>query len=222
MALRCLWPRLLLWILCAGILSACSTSSRSSFDTLHHATVLVEHAKGHGTGAIIGPNAVLTADHVVGTQPLTVTFFDGRVAQGRVRWRDPILDVALVEVPVPDGYEASKLYCGDLEPGQHLVLIGHPTQSRWVAVGGYLPESGAFEGNLVSLGFPIGLGTSGGPVFDTGGRIVGVALAILAERASATARFDEFKDTGIGLMLPASQFCTELKVLQSFRAASRR
>jgi S1-C subfamily serine protease len=222
MTLHNLWLRRLLWILCAGILSGCSTSSRSSFDTLHHATVLVEHAKGHGTGAIIGTNAVLTADHVVGTEPLSVTFFDGRVAQGRVRWRDPILDVALVEVAVPEDYPASKLYCGDLEPGQHLLLIGHPTQSRWVAVGGYLPATGAFEGNLISLGFPIGLGTSGGPVFDAGGRIVGVALAILAERASATARFDEFKDTGIGLMLPANQFCSELEVLQSLRAADRR
>lgn len=214
--------RRLLWILCAGLVSGCSTSPEPSFDTLHHATVLVEHAKGHGTGAIVGPNAVLTADHVVGTEPLSVTFFDGRVAEARVRWRDPLLDVALVEVAVPDGYAASKLFCGNLKSGQHLVLVGHPTQSRWVAVGGYLPATGAFEGDLVSLGFPIGLGTSGGPVFDADGRIVGVALALLAEPASATARFDEFKDTGIGLMLPASRFCSELEVLQSLRHTSLR
>ena len=212
-----IWLRRLLGILFAGVLSGCSTSPEPSFDTLHHATVLVEHAKGHGTGAIIGPNAVLTADHVVGTEPLSITFFDGRVAQGRVRWRDPLLDVALLEVAVPDGYAASKLFCGDLASGQHLLLIGHPTQSRWVAVGGYLPATGPLEGDLVSLGFPIGLGTSGGPVFDAEGRIVGVALAILAERASESARFDEFKDTGIGLMLPASRFCSELEVLQSLR-----
>jgi S1-C subfamily serine protease len=219
---RSIWLRRLLWILCAGILPGCSTSPEPSFDTLHHATVLVEHAKGHGTGAIVGANAVLTAGHVVGTEPLSVTFFDGRAVEGRVRWRDPILDVALVEVAVPDGYPAPKLFCGNLEAGQHLVLIGHPTQSRWVAVGGYLPATRPLEGDLVPLGFPIGLGTSGGPVFDAGGRIVGVALAILAERASATARFDEFKDTGIGLMLPASRFCSELEVLQRLRHTSLR
>jgi S1-C subfamily serine protease len=216
------WLRRLLGILIAGVLSGCSTSPEPSFDTLHHATVLVEHAKGHGTGAIVGPNAVLTADHVVGIEPLSVTFFDGRVAEGRVRWRDPLLDVALLKVAVPDGYAASRLFCGDLASGQHLLLIGHPTQSRWVAVGGYLPATGPLEGDLVSLGFPIGLGTSGGPVFDAEGRIVGVALAILAERASATARFDEFKDTGIGLMLPASRFCSELEALQRLRANRRR
>jgi S1-C subfamily serine protease len=63
---------------------------------------------------------------------------------------------------------------------------------------------------LVPLGFPIGLGTSGGPVFDGGGRVVGVALAILAERSPATAAYDRYQDSGIGLMLPATAFCNTI------------
>lgn len=206
---RCL--RRLLGILSIVVLAACSTPPRPSLDSLHHATVLVEHAKGHGTGAIIGRDIVLTADHVVANEPLSVTFFNGRTEAGHVRWRNPVLDVALVEVVVPGGYPTSDLFCGDLEAGEHLMLIGHPTRSRWVAAGGYLPTAGPLEGDLVSLGFPIGLGTSGGPVFDEEGRIVGLALAILAERASSSADFGEFKDTGTGLMLPASHFCGELR-----------
>ena len=34
--------------------------------------------------------------------------------------------------------------------------------------------------------------------------MVGITLAILAERSSTEAAYDEFKDTGIGLMLPSS------------------
>lgn len=204
------WLNRLLGILSVAALAACGTPPRPSLEALHDTTVLVEHAKGHGTGAIIGPDLVLTADHVVANQPLRVTFFNGRTEAGHVRWREPALDLALVEVPVPD-YPGSELFCGDLEAGEHLMVIGHPTASRWVAAGGYLPTTGPFEGDLVSLGFPIGLGTSGGPVFDQQGRIVGVALAILAERASSSAEFGEFKDTGIGLMLPASRFCSELR-----------
>ena len=178
---------------------------------LHQSTVLVEHAKGHGTGTIVGPNAVLTANHVVQEAPLAITFFAGEAADGRVVWQNAILDLALVEVEVPSGYPVPEWSCADLHAGQHLVSIGHPTQSRWVAVGGYLPESEGFgDIGLVSLGFPIGLGTSGGPVFDNDGRVVGVALAILAERSSASALYDRFQETGIGLMLPATAFCNAI------------
>lgn len=205
--------RLLLGAGLALILGACSTSPASPLEPLHQATVLIEHAKGHGTGTIVGRHAVLTAYHVVRESPLAVTFFNGQAASGRVNWFDEKLDLALVEVDVPSSYPTSRLWCGDLKLGQHLVSIGHPTQSRWVAVGGYLSTlSGIGSGQLVPLGFPIGLGTSGGPVFDHTGRVVGIALAILAERNPASAGYDRYKDTGIGLMLPAKDFCPALGI----------
>jgi S1-C subfamily serine protease len=205
--------RLLMGAILAVILGACSSSPHSSLDPMHEATVLIEHAKGHGTGTIVGPHAVLTAYHVVQESPLEVTFFHGPVVPGRVIWFDDKLDLALVDVVVPAGYPTIELDCNDLQAGEHLVSIGHPTQSRWVAVGGYLDTvSSIGEGHLVPLGFPIGLGTSGGPVFDENGHVVGVALAILAERNPASAAYDRFKDTGIGLMLPAKDFCDALGV----------
>lgn len=201
--------RLLFGMMLATLASACTTSPHPSLESLHYSTVMVEHPAGHGTGTIVGPDLVLTADHVLSDEPLDVRFFQGQSARAHILWRDPAKDLALVQVDIPDGYDAPPWFCGDLEPGQHLVLIGHPTHSRWVAVGGHLPGISPFEGHLVALGFPIGLGTSGGPVFDKEGRVVGVALAILAERSSASANFGDLKDTGIGLMLPARAFCDE-------------
>jgi S1-C subfamily serine protease len=196
------------WLVVA--LSGCAAAP-SNLELLHRSTVLVEHAKGHGTGTIVGPSAVLTAYHVVQESPLEVRFFAGPTKTGKVVWQNPILDLALVQVEVPDGYPVPEWSCADLHAGQHLVSIGHPIQSRWVATGGYLPQSEAFgDIGLVSLGFPIGLGTSGGPVFDSDGRVVGVALAILAERSSASALYNRYQDTGIGLMLPATAFCNAI------------
>ena len=205
--------RLLIGAVLALVLGACSSSPHSPLDPMMESTVLIEHAKGHGTGTIVGPQAVLTAYHVVQETPLQVTFFRGQVLAGRVTWFDAKLDLALVEVAVPVGYPSIELECHDLHAGERLVSIGHPTQSRWVVTGGYLDTVDSVgEGRLVPLGFPIGLGTSGGPVFDERGYVVGVALAILAERNPASAAYDRFKDTGIGLMLPAKDFCEALGV----------
>ena len=202
--------RLLFGLAFGALLAGCGTTgpAGSNLEAFHQAAVLIEHPNGHGTGIILGPHTVLTAHHVVRQSPVQVTFFNGPVANGQVVWQDETLDLALVDVPVPAEYRAVELACADLKPGQQLLSIGHPTQSRWVAVAGYLPSTARFGGgDLVALGFPIGLGTSGGPVFDTNGRVAGVALAILAERSSASAVFDRYKDTGIGLMLPAADFC---------------
>jgi S1-C subfamily serine protease len=205
-----LWPAP--GLLLVALVAACASPSVPNSDALNHTTVLIEHAKGHGTGAIIGPNQVLTAYHVVADAPVAVKFFDGPSVGGAVRWYDETLDLALLEVAVPERYPATELACSGLRVGQHLVVVGHPMRDRWVAAGGRLPTVTNVGGaNLVPLGFEIGLGTSGGPVFDDSGRVAGVALAILAERRSASAGYDEYKDTGIGLMLPAAAFCGALR-----------
>jgi serine protease Do len=206
--------RLLLGATLPLMLGACGTTSTTPLEPLHEATVLIEHAKGHGTGMIVGPHTVLTAYHVVQEAPLVVAFFNGPVTKGRVTWYDEGLDLALVDVAIPQGYPTTEIDCDDLRPGEHLISIGHPTHSRWVAVGGDLPTTTSVDtGRLVPLGFPIGLGTSGGPVFDDAGHVVGITLAILAERNSASAAYDRYKDTGIGLMLPAKDFCSTLGIV---------
>jgi serine protease Do len=202
-----LW-RPLLGLSLAAFLAACTTGSRLEREALNQATVLIEHAKGHGTGTIVGANQVLTAYHVVADAPLEVVFFEGPAVGGTVHWYDESLDLAVIEVAVPPRYRATELACEKLRVGQHLIAVGHPMRARWVAADGRLPTLTGVGGlGLVPLGFEIGLGSSGGPVFDDRGRVAGVALAILAERRSTSAGYEVFTDTGMGLMLPASAFC---------------
>ncbi len=193
--------------LLTAFLMACSTQQNSAVTPLHRSTVLIEHEKGHGSGLIVGPRRVLTAHHVVQGDGIDIRFFSGEANAGSVIWSDPERDLALIDVAIPNGHPKALLSCEQPKPGQHVISVGHPIQSQWVLVGGYLPNSGLIAGRYVSLGFPVGLGTSGGPVFDEQGQVVGITLAILAERSSTEAAYDEFKDTGIGLMLPSSEFC---------------
>lgn len=204
-----------LWLisgLSAVMLSACSSAPPSGITPLHRSTVLIEHESGHGSGLIVGSSRVLTAYHVVQGDGLDVRFFNGQANPGNVVWSDPERDLAIIDVPIPEGHPTANLSCDQPNPGQHVMSIGHPIQSQWVLVGGYLPNSGLVAGRYMSLGFPVGLGTSGGPVFNERGQVVGITLAILAERTSTVAAYDQFKDTGIGLMLPASEFCRTVTI----------
>ncbi|MEZ5934693.1 MAG: serine protease [Alphaproteobacteria bacterium] len=200
-------------LLMASLLG-CAATPTSPLTPLHRSTVLIEHEKGHGSGLIVGKDRVLTAFHVVQGEALDVRFFSGQAKAGHVIWSDSDRDLALVDVDVPEGHPVAHLSCDKPAPGQHVIAVGHPIQSQWVMMGGYLPPGGLVAGRYVSLGFPVGLGTSGGPVFDEQGEVVGITLAILAERTSTAAAFDEFKDTGIGLMLPSSDFCKTIGVAQ--------
>jgi hypothetical protein len=74
----------------AALLAACATTpSVPNAAALSQATVLIEHAKGHGTGAIIGPNQVLTAYRGRG-RPVVVEFFEGPRSTP-ARWYDETL-----------------------------------------------------------------------------------------------------------------------------------
>ncbi len=189
-------------------LVGCSAPQQTSAVTpLHRSTVLIEHQEGHGSGLIVGPRRVLTAHHVVQGDGIDVRFFSGEANAGSIIWSDAKRDLAMIDVAVPNGHPQVPISCNQPVAGEHVIAVGHPIQSQWVLTGGYLPGGDLVAGRYVSLGFPVGLGTSGGPVFNEAGEVVGMTLAILAERTSTAAAFDEFKDTGIGLMLPSSEFC---------------
>ena len=152
--------------------------------------VLVRTPTGQGTGfawASRGEVLVLvTAAHVVeDNQRVLIIAPDGVAHPAEVLLRDPVVDIALLEVT--DGLSLKPLARGDsrqLVPGDPLYvvgfalgteLLGDPTVTRGVlsgrrVVGGveYLQTDAAMNP-----------GNSGGPVLDGEGRVVGVAIAAI-------------------------------------------
>src|SRR5215211_6109048 len=139
--------------------------------------------RGRGTGFVVAPGKVVTNAHNLRDQTTEVHFADGRVVQAAVAGSD--LDGDLVVLDVDTG-DVSPLPWADaaddaLATGDVVVAITagrHRRRAAWGQVtaieAGFRgprgrPISGALEHTT-----PCGAGSSGAPVLDRSGRVVGI------------------------------------------------
>jgi putative serine protease PepD len=149
-----------------------------------------------GSGVLIDAEGlVLTNSHVVfGHRAIVVTLDNGYQTSAKVLGADPILDVAVLRIAVPDaGLPKATLGDSDtLQVGEEVVAIGNPmgldqTLTHGVISGmdRLLPE---FPLNLmlplIQTDTAINPGSSGGPLVNRCGEVVGLASALLADAKS--------------------------------------
>ncbi len=133
-----------------------------------------------------GELVLVTAAHVVGdNQRVLVIAPDGTEHPAHVLTRDPVVDIALLQVA--DGLSLEPLAHGDsrgLAPGDPLYvvgfalgteLLGDPTVTRGVLSGRRVID----EVEYLQTDAAMNPGNSGGPVLDSRGRVVGVAVAVI-------------------------------------------
>ena len=144
---------------------------------------------GHelGSGVIVADNGlILTANHVVaGGGTITVTFADGTTANAAVAGADPKLDIAeLVPAKLPQVVVPATVG-GAAGVGASVVAIGNPlglTDSVSTGVISGLDRTadtsnGKFTG-LIQFDAAVNPGSSGGPLLDTRGLVIGVVVSI--------------------------------------------
>ncbi|MBI4036936.1 trypsin-like peptidase domain-containing protein [Candidatus Daviesbacteria bacterium] len=147
-----------------------------------------------GTGFVISDKGIIvTNKHVVadlGSQ-YTVISRDGKKYEIRKIYRDPILDLAIVQI---DGGDLKALEMGDsskLKVGQTVIAIGNALGKftntvttgivsglgRKVVAGD--PFSGSAESldDLIQTDAAINPGNSGGPLLNSAGQVIGVNVA---------------------------------------------
>jgi serine protease Do len=145
-----------------------------------------------GSGVILNDKGlVLTNSHVVfNVQSLTVTLDDGFSVPARLIGADPIFDVALVQIPVPETGQLPVARLGDsdkLRTGEEVVAIGNPmgldqTMTRGIvsALNRILPETPlSLNEPMIQTDTPINPGNSGGPLVNLQGEVVGITTSIL-------------------------------------------
>jgi S1-C subfamily serine protease len=145
---------------------------------------------GVGAGVVVDLNgSILTAYHVVaGDAPLTVQFHDGSSAPATIAQAQPERDLAIIKVArLPSGIEPAVL-SGGVRPGDQVMAIGSPFgltasfSSGIVSATGrnfVVQETNQFLQNMIQFDAAVNPGSSGGPLIDRNGRVVGIVSGII-------------------------------------------
>ncbi len=187
---------------------------------------------GRGAGVVVREGLVLTSAHNLRGPSVTVTFPDGRVATGEVRAADVEGDLAVVAVETATA-PAIRWEPGEPEVGQVVFALG-PARGGGIRVtSGHVSAVGAAfrgpRGRLISDGFEhtalVGRGSSGGPVVDSSGGLVGLnthrpgdglylaipADSALAQRVDALARGESPHRRRLGVSLVPAHVARRLR-----------
>jgi len=147
--------------------------------------------KGKGAGFVIKDDgAILTNYHVIaGSERIVVTFADGLVSPAAVVSVQPERDLAVLQpAQMPDDLQPATLAAGgEVQPGDLVVAVGFPfgmgpSVSAGVVSGLNrsfpLPGRAPLTG-LIQFDAAVNPGSSGGPLLNQDGEVVGVVTAIL-------------------------------------------
>lgn len=134
-----------------------------------------------GSGLVVGDGVVVTNAHNVHAEEVRVTFADGRRADGRPAGVDAEGDLAVVAVDT-GGAAAPRFATTPAAPGQAVVALANPGGRGVRATFGIVsavdvsfrgPGGRVVRGALEHTA-PLARGSSGGPVVDAAGAVVGI------------------------------------------------
>ncbi|HET9608060.1 MAG TPA: trypsin-like peptidase domain-containing protein [Acidimicrobiales bacterium] len=151
------------------------------------AVVRIGRHGGRGCGVVVGDGLVLTNAHNLRDRTTQVTFADGRAVQGRATGVDP--DDDLVVLAVDTGDAPALPWADDTAGlGATVFAVAALADGHRVTVGTVSAVDRSFRGprgRLVTGGIehtaPLARGSSGGPIVDAEGRLVGVTTLRLGD-----------------------------------------
>src|ERR1700733_1002660 len=158
---------------------------------------------GRGSGFVFDTNRILTNAHNLRGDEVTVTFGEGRREAGKVLATDPDLDLAVIEAETA-GIEPLQWSEEDVESlpiGRSVLALANPGGRGLRVTPGFVSSTArSFRGprgrrisGAIEHTAPLPRGSSGGPLIDSAGRLLGVnavradgrvRLAVPAERAT--------------------------------------
>jgi len=149
----------------------------------------VGQRRGAGSGIVLGKGQVLTNAHNVRGDQVTVTFADGRTAEGSVAGRDIDGDLAVISVDTGETPALPWAGSASTQIGDPVFAAANPGGRGLRVTFGFVsgvdrtfrgPRGRRISGSLEHTA-PLLPGSSGGPVLDADGRLLGVNTSRLGE-----------------------------------------
>jgi len=144
---------------------------------------------GLGSGIVLAEGRVLTNAHNVRGDQVTVTFADGRTADGTVAGHDIDGDLAVIEVDTAGASALPWAAAASAELGMPVFALANPGGRGLRVTFGFVsgtertfrgPRGRRITGTLEHTA-PLLPGSSGGPVLDAAGRLLGINTNRLGE-----------------------------------------
>src|SRR5215213_4021579 len=190
---------------------------------------------GRGSGVVVDPGRVLTCAHVLRGDEVAVSFRDGRTEHGRVAGADPDLDLAVITVDTGDAPAVAwePEIVGDVGTGAPVLALADPSGRGLRVTFGMVSATdrsfrgpgGRRVGGSIEHTAPLPRGSSGGPLVDLSGRLLGLnavrregglILAVPADeavraRAGALARGEAAGRPRLGVALASPRHARRMR-----------
>ena len=161
-----------------------------------------EMITGLGSGFFISADGyAVTNNHVVDhAKSVQVTTEDGTVYTAKVIGTDKKTDLALIKVDGKKDFAYVDFETATPRVGDWVVAVGNPYGLGGTVTAGIISAEGRAISSspyddYIQIDAPINKGNSGGPTFDTNGKVIGINTAIYSPSGGSV---------GIGFDIPAS------------------
>lgn len=174
----------LIFILCTISSVAYLQDASSIYNTSSGSTVTIETDNGIGSGFFVAPNIIATNFHVVEGASEASCFLNNSNTKYKIEGylaADKSVDLVLLKVPSLNR-PALKMSIQSVSPGQQIYVIGSPKGLPATISDGIISGMRDFDGyKLIQMTAPISPGSSGGPVLNSKGELIGISVSQLTE-----------------------------------------
>lgn len=174
-----------------------------------NASVMISNEGGWGSGVFIYDNVIVTAAHVLGHPDLIVELPNGTILEVNDFYIDDKEDVGFIFIDANELCVSElSVIVGDIGDTVYLVGAPHDRRMKFTITKGILShlDRDVFHWeDLLQTDATSGPGSSGGPLYDSSGNIIGICVAS-PDRGGSIALCENTKS-----ILEAYERCMELR-----------